>query len=248
MNEFLVNGGRVERAGDLTRLILPAASHMTYADAQLDDYHAGSQRRFVNLPPQQLRLRARFSHPIGVLKGTAGFGFWNHPFTQAGGVVAPPQNAWFFYASPESDMRVVRDVPGHGFKAAVLNTPLPARDAGGVRAAFGRATMAAGTLALKLPVISRLALEAARSIVSAREALLDVDITAWHDYDLDWRPDAAVFTVDGHEVLRAARPPRSALGLVIWIDNYRATASTSGDYAFACVDVPEPQWLEVRGL
>jgi hypothetical protein len=248
LREHLVNGGRIEREVDTVRLMIPATSRAAYVDAQLDDYEHEPPRTFLNRPPQRLRLQARFSHAAGALKGTAGFGFWNHPFTREGGVIAPPQNAWFFHGSPESDMQLVRGVPGHGFKAAMLNTPLPSQEGRGLQAGLIRAMIAAGNLALKVPLVSHLALAAARGMIVAREAVLGVSMTDWHAYELDWLADAAVFRVDGREVLRAARPPQSAMGFVAWVDNYRATASAGGDYEFAYVDVPEPQWMELRGL
>jgi len=245
LKEHLVNGGRVEHAGDVVRLIIPPSTHTAYTDAQLDDYEHALPRRFSNMPPQRLHLHARFSHPAGALKGTAGFGFWNHPFTREGGVIEPPCNVWFFYSSPESDMQIVPGMPGHGFKAASLHTPLPPADQRGVRAGLTKAMMVAGNLALKLPGVSALAMAAARSIVRAHEALLDLDMTQWHRYELDWLPDVAVFRVDGEEVLRAPSP-RGPLGFVAWVDNYRAVAARSGEYAFAYVDVPEAQWMELE--
>jgi hypothetical protein len=248
LREHLVNGGRIVRDGDIVRLVIPATSSATYADAQLDDYDHEPPRAFVNRPPQRLNFRVRFSHPTGVMKGTAGFGFWNHPFTREGGVIAPPQNAWFFYGSPESDMQLVRGVPGHGFKAAMLSTPLPGSDSQGAGAGLTGLLIAAGNLALRLPIVSRMALAVAHGLVVAREVMLDLDMTDWHEYALDWLADEAVFRVDGSEVMRATRPPRTPLGFVAWVDNYRATASMGGEYAFGFVDVPEPQWIEVQGL
>lgn len=235
----------MERAGDIVRLIIPPSTRAAYTDAQLDDYEHALPRRFSNMPPQRLHLRARFSHSAGALKGTAGFGFWNHPFTREGGVIEPPCNVWFFYSSPESDMQIVRGAPGHGFKAASLHTPLPPADQRGIRAGLTKAMMAAGNLALKLPGVSALAMAAARSIVRARETLLDLDMTQWHRYELAWLPDVAVFRVDGEEVLRAPSP-RGPLGFVAWVDNYRAVATSSGEYTFSYVDVPEAQWMELE--
>ncbi|PJF48983.1 MAG: hypothetical protein D6709_08515 [Chloroflexi bacterium] len=235
----------MERAGDVLRLTIPPTTRAAYTDAQLDDYEHALPRRFANRPPQRLRLHARFSHPAGALKGTAGFGFWNHPFTRDGAVLEPPCNVWFFYSSPESDIQIAPGAPGHGFKAASLRTPLPSVERQGASGGLARAMMAAGNLALRLPGVSALAMAAARLVVRAREALLDLDMTEWHCYELDWLPDVAVFRVDGAEVLRAPSP-RGPLGFVAWVDNYRAVAARDGQYAFAYVDVPEAQWLELE--
>ncbi len=232
------------RDGAVVRLSIPPTTRTAYADAQLDDYdHA--VRVFVNLSPQHLHIRARFSHGAGALKGTAGFGFWNHPFTQQGEVVEPPRNVWFFYGSPESNMQVARGMPGHGFKAATLLSPLPAGE-GWARASLSRTLVSLGNLALKLPIISSLAMRAAQRMVHAHEAMLNFDMTQWHDYELLWQRDEVVFCVNGREVLRAPKPPRGPLGFVAWIDNYRATATSDGRYEFGYVDVMEEQWLEME--
>jgi hypothetical protein len=245
LREHLVNGGRIEREGEVIRLIIPPTTSAGYTDAQIDDYEHELPRTFVNKPPQHLRIRARFSHPAGAMKGTAGFGFWNHPFTREGGVIEAPQNVWFFYGSPESNMQLAKGVPGHGFKAASLSSPLPSVEGKGAGASLTKVLMAAGNLALKLPGISTLAMYAARKFIAANEVLLNTDMTQWHDYSIDWLPDETMFSVDGQVVMRAARPPHSALGFVAWVDNYRATATPDSEYEFAYVDVPEPQWMEL---
>jgi hypothetical protein len=203
---------------------------------------------FANAPPQRLRIRARFSH--AEMKGTAGFGFWNHPFDRAGRVTAPPCNAWFFYCSPESSLQVSRRGPAHGFKASALDSHL-----GQGTGAFSRLAATATRLAtpalnllLRAPGLSRLVLSAARAAVQTDEAALDLDMTAWHEYGLDWRAGGAVFAVDGRPVLRAPRPPRIPLGFVAWVDNYRAAAGGSRSYAFEYVEVTHEQWMEMHIL
>ena len=245
MKTHLVNGGRVERAGDVYRLSIPPTSDTAYADAQLDDYDP-QLRNFANEPPQVLRVCARFSS--NQQKGTAGFGFWNAPFGQEGQVLAAPNNVWFFHGSPESDMRVVRGSPGHGFKAAMLNAPQmpwnPMRRTSEVRRMLRFGSRFANKL-LAHPLLSRIVMRAAQTIVNAKETVLDLDMTAWHDYELDWRRDLAIFRVDGREVLRAPKPPHSRLGFVAWIDNYKAIAA-NGQYAFGYVACLHEQWLEMQ--
>jgi hypothetical protein len=244
LREHLVNGGRVERAGAILRLAVPPTGADAYTDAQLDDYEHGLPRHFTNAPPQRLRLRARFSHRQ--MKGTAGFGFWNHPFSREGAVLEPPCNVWFFYNSPESNLAVARGVPGHGFKAAVLHSlPLPSGERAGVRGKLTGALMSIANLLLKLPLLSTLTMAAARAVVNAREIMLNLDMTAWHEYEIDWRPDVAVLRVDQREVLRAPRPPTARMGFVAWVDNYRAS-TRGGQYGFAYVNVPAEQWMELE--
>jgi hypothetical protein len=242
LRDHLVNGGRIERAGNRYRLIIPPTGAEHYTDAQLDDYEHNLPRHFPNRPPQRVHLRARFSHRE--MKGTAGFGFWNHPFSREGDVLEPPWNVWFFYSSPESDLQVARGMPGHGFKAAMLNSGQMPK---GVMAIAGRLF----NLALKVPGVSALAMASARAAVNvqggAHETMLAVDMADWHEYEIDWQTDVALLQVDGREVLRAAGPPRGAMGFVAWVDNYRARA-TAGDYQFAYVGVGEEQWMELELL
>src|SRR5579875_745817 len=56
------------------------------------------------------------------LRGTAGFGFWNYPFSARGDILMLPEAVWFFYASPPSNMALVPGIPGWGWKAQVVHT------------------------------------------------------------------------------------------------------------------------------
>jgi hypothetical protein len=235
LREHLVNGGRVERDGAHYRLSIPPIGADAYTDAQIDDYDHGLPRHFTNAPPQHLRVRARYSHRE--LKGTAGFGFWNHPFSRTGAILEPPSNVWFFYGSPESDLRVARGVPGHGHKAAMLNSGQMPK---GVMTVAGKLL----TALLKVPRLSPLLMSAGRAVVNAHEVLLPIDMTEWHDYEIDWLPQEAVFHIDGVKVLQAPHPPRNRMGFAAWVDNYRATAN-GGDYQFAYVACQHEQWLEM---
>ena len=75
-----------------------------YTNAQIDDY--------ASLPCAFRWPAAASSPPLPIfaiepdrLRGTAGFGFWNDPFLMTGWrMPAPPSVAWFFFASPPSDM------------------------------------------------------------------------------------------------------------------------------------------------
>ena len=237
-----IGGGRTvfEPAAGRGRLSVPAQAGRRYADAQLDDYHGLARRRFPDRPPLQLSLRARASHAAPA--GTLGFGFWNDPFSLSGGVLAAPNTAWFFYASPPSDMALVDGVPGWGWKAATLN-------AGRVPAALlAPAALAAGALTL-IPGLGAPVLAAARRSVQAREApLADIGLTEWHTYELRWEGAAAVFRVDGVERLRSEVAPAGPLGLVLWIDNQYAVASRTGRFGFGVCPVPDAQWLEFEAL
>lgn len=235
--EHLVNGGRIERNNQRYRLSIPPTTHTSYTDAQLDDYPHEPPRTFSNLPPTHLSVRARFS--ASNLQGTAGFGFWNHPFSRTGDVLLPPCNVWFFYSSVESHLRLSANTPGWGFKASVLYSAI-------MPSSLMRLINYPLNALLRVPRLSRLLMSVARTAVRAEEAPIAVDMTLWHTYSIVWRADAAVFSIDGNVMLTARRPPRIALGFAAWIDNYCATMGDNGEYGFRYVSVRDEQWLELE--
>jgi hypothetical protein len=112
---YTVGAGALEREGPVLRFLLVNATAARYSNAQIDDYRGRPRRRFPWRPPVRMTVRARFSHPAGVLRGTAGFGFWNDPFMMTGArLPALPRAVWFFYASPPSDMKLDLETPGWG--------------------------------------------------------------------------------------------------------------------------------------
>ena len=66
--------------------------------------------------------RAAQTKTTGILRGTAGFGFWNYPFSMRGDILMLPEAIWFFYASPPSNMALVPGIPGWGWKAQVVHS------------------------------------------------------------------------------------------------------------------------------
>ncbi len=247
LQALLQGGGQVSYDAALgrARLQVPVTPSRRYTNAQLDDYHRpaggpGPLRRLSHAPPVSLRLRARASHSAPI--GTLGFGFWNEPFSIAGGILSTPNVVWFFYASPPSDMALVPGVPGRGWKAATLNTGrLP-----GLLVA--PAALAAVALT-RVPGLGRPVMSLARRFMTAHEApLADVALDEWHHYQLDWDLGQARFAVDGVERLRSPAPPPGPLGFVLWVDNQYAIASEAGQFGFGVRPLPEAQWLEVEDL
>jgi hypothetical protein len=247
LEKLEMGGGDVahDPAAGRAILSLPITLAGRYANAQLDDYHAlvnGRPRRLplANTAPITVSLRARASHNDPV--GTLGFGFWNEPFSVRGSVLSTPNVVWFFYASPPSDMALVPGVPGRGWKAATLNT--------GRLPGLLLAPAALGAIALtRVPGLGRPVMNLARKFVRAHETpLSDTNLADWHAYELEWRPEAAHFRVDGVERLVAPAPSTGPLGFVLWIDNQYAIASEDGRFGFGIVPVIEPQWLEIDGL
>jgi len=242
MHTLEVGGGKVAQHGNITRFFIPPTTGRAYADAQWDDYHGLRRARFPHRAPAHLSLRARFSHEADQLGGTAGFGFFNDPFTlTGGGMLAAPNTVWFFAASPPNDQYLCAGVPGRGWKAASLNT-------GGWPGLVFAPGAAVAILLARLPGLGRPIMKLARRMIKANEQLLVVKMTEWHDYALEWRAGEAAFWVNGVEVLRAAAPPAGLLGFVMWIDNQYAIASEAGQFGFGLIAHTGERWMEIENF
>ena len=242
MRTLAVGGGQVIQTGNLTRFVIPPTTSRTYADAQWDDYGGLHRSKFPHRPPLRLGLRARFSHDALQLGGTAGFGFWNDPFTlSGGGILASPNTIWFFAGSPPNDQYLCDGVPGRGWKAATLNTgrwpPLLVAPAA-----------VPAILLTRVPGLGRPIMQLVRKLIKAHERLLDVSMSDWHAYEIGWDVGQALFSVDGVEVFRSPAPPAPPLGFVLWLDNQYAVASEAGDFKFGLIAHAEERWMEIEGL
>jgi hypothetical protein len=233
-------GGALTVADSVLRLALPGAQAGDYSDAQMDDYTGLPRSRFPWRPPLRLEARARISHRIADLRGTAGFGFWNAPLTAAGGVLRLPEAVWFFAASPPSNMALVPGSPGWGWKAQVVH----AQRLGALAA--GIPTLGAVAWA-RLSGRERTAARWIHQLTGAHETVIAADVTEWHDYALEWRRKEARFWVDGDLVLIVPGPPSGPLGFVAWIDNQYAVATPRGTLRFGTLD-SRPQWLTLDWL
>ncbi len=230
-----IGQGSLSLLDSALHFILPAIGPGEYADAQIDDYGQLARAQFPWRPPLRMEVRARSSLPgatadstiqsPATLSGTAGFGFWNYPFSVRGDILMLPEAVWFFYASPPSNMALVPGIPGRGWKAQVIHSMRP----GALLAAAPTAlTTGWGLLTKRTQAAGRWI----QRLSGAHEALLTVDMTTWHTYTLEWRTSEANFWVDGQHVLRAPRPPTRALGFVAWLDNQYAIASPDGGLRF----------------
>jgi hypothetical protein len=227
-------GGRIEQQSDGVRLALSAATAGAYSNAQLDDYGLLPGMALVRHPPLHLRVRARFRHSADALRGTAGFGFWNYPWA---GVPRLPRAVWFFFGSPPGDLPLAYGVPGHGWKAAVI-------DAGRPRAL---ALMPFAPLAVALmrrPRWYRLLWPRIQRAVGVAEAALDLALDEWHTYELEWGVRFSQFWVDGKMVLADAPSPRGPLCFVAWIDNQYAIVTPQGRFGWGLL-AAEAQGIEL---
>ncbi len=213
-----------------------------YTDAQIDDYQGLKRRDFLWRPPLTLEVCARFSHPSGELKGTAGFGFWNDPFMMTGARFPTlPRAIWFFYASPPSNMKLALDTPGCGWKVATIDaTRLP------FFLLAPTAPLAVPLMHIK-PLYRRLWPIAQRAI-SVSEAMIEAPMTGWHRYRLEWNPSRVRFSVDGKVLLDGDTSPRGPLGFVMWIDNQAMILTPWGRFSWQTLELVHRQWMEVKEL
>jgi hypothetical protein len=238
-NVHRVGSSAVVRCASGIRLITFAGGSRAYTNAQLDDYQTLARRDFLWRPPLRLSLCARFSHEAEHLHGTAGFGFWNDPFLMTGWRwPALPAALWFFFASPPSDMALALDVPGWGWKAAVI-------DAGRKLALFWLPLAPVLVPALGSRTIHRRLWPHTQHDLGIAEASIDGAMTVWRRYEIAWGERSTTFLVDGEPVLQGAPSPRGPLGLVIWIDNQYMVVHPSGRLAHGVLLLPHEQWLEI---
>jgi hypothetical protein len=240
-------GGSLAIVDSALRMSFDSAQQGSYSDAQIDDYGRLARSAFPWRPPLRMEVRARSSLPAAtlsstgdstnILRGTAGFGFWNYPFSIRGDILMLPESIWFFYASPPSNMALVPGIPGFGWKAQVIHTMRPGALASTVPLAL---TAGLGLLTGQTRAASRWM----QRLTGAREALISSDMTSWHDYVLEWRQDEAIFRVDDQLVLRAPQPPTRPLGFVAWLDNQYAVATPRGVLRFGAI-ASGPQWFEM---
>ena len=238
-------GGQVRQdiETDVRRLSIPPGPAGQYRWAQLDDYVTLPRSQFLWTPPVRLSLEARVSAPD--LPGTWGFGFWNDPFQASlwlGGagrrLPALPNAAWYFYASPPNYLAFRDDLPAQGLLAATFRSPL-----------LPAPLLAAGLPAvpfLKWRWAARQLRRMARRLIHQDSALLAVDCTQWHYYQLDWGKDKVVFNVDGEVVLETPVSPLGRGGLVLWIDNQYAAFTPKGQVGFGMLGCNQEAWLELR--
>lgn len=252
----LVGHARCEYDDGVLRLVTEGTTTGSpiYTDAQVDDYQIGRGTRgrpgllapgglavanpYLRRPPLRLQLRARASHPESELRGTAGFGCWNYPFT-----VPPrlPQAIWFFFGSPPNDMPLAMGVPGSGWKAAVL-------DAGRPRL-LALAPLAPLVIPLlNVPALYRGLYPPLQRAAGVAEALVRAPIDEWHEYVIEWGVERSRFLVDGRVVLDEAPSPRGPLCFVAWIDNQYLVLTPQGRIRWGLLDTPQRQWLELKDV
>lgn len=231
-----VGNGTVSAGGGTLALTVQPSQH-TYSNAQIADYRY-DDFAFRWRPPLRMTVVARASAAGHSLSGTAGFGFWNHPFSpDSRRLPHLPQAIWFFFASPLSNMALAFGVPGAGWKAATIDATRPSA------IALAPAALPAALL-MRVPSLYARLYPRIQRRLNIAETLLDSDLLAErHVYTLEWREDGAHFAVDDATVLQTPFSPRGALGFVTWLDNQYAIVTPQGKLGFGIVPVAREQSL-----
>lgn len=244
LRKLELNGGVVTGSGSDWALTLPPTSS-GYADAQIDDYGLvdNGRSQYPWSPGTHLQLHARFSHPVGVLQGTAGFGFWNAPFGDP--TVrwpALPQAVWFLYASAPSDLPLAPvGQAGRGWFAATLDATAPR-----ARALIPLAPLV--VVANQSRRVRQRLWPWVQERLGISFAPLTVALDAWHRYELAWQPEGCTFRVDGDVVLATSHSPAGPLGFVCWVDNQYMVAAANGRFRWGTLSTDVVQRLEVADL
>jgi hypothetical protein len=237
-----IGDGKVIQSPDALRLTVPPTSASRYSDAQLTDYAGKSD--FLWRPPVSLTITARteLTSTGNSLVGTAGFGFWNHPFVPGERGVRLPQAVWFFFSSAPSNMQLARGVPGPGWKAATIDaTRWP------FFALLPTAPLA--VLLMRIPALYNRLWPIGQRAIGVSEYLLDTKLlTEMHTYTIDWQPKSVTFRVDGRAVHRSATSPRGPLGVIAWIDNQYAVVTPQGRFGFGLLPVRQEQTLVLQSV
>jgi hypothetical protein len=217
-----------------------------YSNAQVTDYGFKTGARTFNFrwrPPLRMTVRARASASGARLHGTAGFGFWNHPFSpDVQRFPRLPRAIWFFFASAPSNMALAHGVPGYGWKAAQIDATsprlLPLAPLGPAAALAFRSRRFFDRW---FPPLQR--------AMRIGEHPLDPDLLAdWHTYEIEWRLDGARFSLDGATVLETDVAPSGPAGFVAWMDTRWAVVTPQGRLGFGLTPVAVEQALTMESV
>jgi hypothetical protein len=174
---------------------------------------------------------------------------WNDPFGLSLGfggnpfrLPTLPNAVWFFGASEESylsfreserdDLAPIN--AGNGFLVQTFRSPR-----------FHPLLILAG---LALPFSRKTTRRILGMIINEDGICLNVDVTQWHGYRLEWHKERVLFEVDDVPLFESQVSPHPPLGLVIWIDNQYAAFTPEGKIRFGILRNPGPAWLEIREL
>lgn len=236
---FVKGNGRFEWHDDeFLRFRMSPTKAPTHSDIQINDH--GYERAFRWGVGTRLMVEGRFSAGAEGLTGTAGFGFWNKPFKfWSRRFYNLPRVTWFFAASPKSNMKFTVNAPGDGFKGEMLNVNW-------WRFALFLLSAPVTVPLMRWDAFYRWFWRWGERALGASEAEIDVDITAWHRYELVWEAERMLYFVDGELVHETPYSIKEKLGFVAWIDNKHAVVTPWGSLAYGKLDVAEEEWMDIR--
>jgi len=226
-------------------LSIPAGRKSNYRWAQFDDYLDKSRKKFEWQPPSHLSLEARCDNSHH--QGTWGFGFWNDPFNTSLGVKGSarrlpvlPNCAWFFFASEHNYLSFENKLPAQGFLAATFSSPI-------IPSIFYAPTLPFLPLLINKN-FAKFARRILNNFVKQDASLINIDVTNWHTYEIDWQNHEVQFLIDDQLILSTLLSPIGKLGLVIWVDNQFAAFKPDGQISFGTLVAQESTTLEIKNL
>lgn len=238
--------GRVTFGDEGLRMAVHPNDGTRYSNAQVTDYGFKARARAFDFrwrPPLRLTIRASATAPGDHLHGTAGFGFWNHPFSpDVQRFPRLPQAIWFFFASPPSNMALAQGVPGRGWKAAQI-------DAARLRMLALAPLAPLAALAFRSRRLYGRWFPPLQRTMRIGETPLDPALLAdWHTYSIEWRSDGARFAVDGQSVLETTAAPRGPAGFIAWMDTRWAVVTPQGQLRFGLTPIATAQALLLNNV
>lgn len=235
-----IGGGVVSTEGGQLRLYNPPKTDR-YANAQISDYRYGDFD-FAWTPPVHMTVTTHAGQSADHMVGTAGFGFWNHPFSPDTRRLRLPSAIWYFFAAPPNNLRLAHGVSGHGWKAITLDTTRP-------RALALAPFAPPAALLMNIPPIYDVLYPPIQRALRIAEKALDARLLSErHTYTIDWRTDGASFIIDGEAVLETPYSPKGALGFVTWIDNQYAVVTPQGRFAHGVTPLVHSQNLIIEEI
>jgi hypothetical protein len=138
-------------------------------------------------------------------------------------------------------MKLDMNALGRGWKAATIDALRPA-------ALLLAPFSVPAALLMNLRPLYRALWPPIQRVLNVRESPVEVAMTEWHTYAIDWGVERSAFFLDGEAVLDTAPSPRSPLGFVMWLDNQYMIVKPWGRFGWGLLEEPGCQWLEVDRL
>jgi hypothetical protein len=140
-------------------------------------------------------------------------------------------------------MKLDIKAPGCGWKAASMDTMH-------LTALLWAPVAPLAVLLMNLRRIYGILWPPIQRVLKVREVALDVDMTQWYTYVLEWGVEQARFSV-GREGGASSSPlldapsPSGPLGFVMWLDNQYLVTTPWGKVRWGLLEVPGRQWMEI---